>query len=344
MLRYLSLALSGTFLMVLVALRWLDAWWEGPLNVAEEGLIVYVEPGDSLSRLSRRLADAGVLDHERLFNWAGRFLGADSRIRLGEYRLEPGVTPASLLAQLQSGDTVRYLVTLPEGITLGEALKLLADSKGIKPVLEGPQDSRLLDLVAPATLTEGYFLPETYQYERGDSDFDILHEAHRMMEEALVEVWGQRQQGLPYRDPYDALIMASIIEKETGLARERAAIGGVFVRRLRSGMRLQTDPTVIYGLGATFEGNLTRKHLSDEKNAYNSYRHKGLPPGPIALPGKAALMAAVNPEAGDALYFVARGDGSHQFSASLKEHEAAVRQFQLSRRADYRSAPKSNEP
>ncbi|WP_439101964.1 endolytic transglycosylase MltG [Congregibacter sp.] len=341
MLRYLSIIVAGILLMLLLTLGWLDAWWESPLEIPEEGLIVYVEPGDSLSRLSRRLAKAEVLQHERLFKWAGRILGADSRIRLGEYRLDAGITPASLLALLQSGDTVRYLVTLPEGITLSNALQLIQSSEGIKPLLSDAQDPRLLELVAPAKLTEGYFLPETYQYERGDSDFDILFEAHRMMEETLAEVWMQRQSGLPYGDAYDALIMASIIEKETGLARERSAIGGVFVRRLQNGMRLQTDPTVIYGLGAAFEGNLQRKHLSDEGNAYNSYRHKGLPPGPIALPGKAALVAAVNPEAGDALYFVARGDGSHQFSATLKEHEAAVRQFQLSRRADYRSAPKS---
>ncbi|MFK8042886.1 endolytic transglycosylase MltG [Congregibacter sp.] len=343
MLRYVGIGAGAILLSVFIALRWVVGWWESPLNVPEDGMLVYVERGDSLSRLSRRLSDAGVLKQERLFNWSGRFLGADSRILLGEYRLEAGTTPKGLLALLQSGDTVRYLVTLPEGITLKDALELIRNSDGITSVLEQTDDPQLRALVSPKTVAEGYFLPETYQYERGDSDLAVLTEAHRMMEETLAEVWNQRQSDLPYADPYEALIMASIIEKETGLAAERPTIGGVFVRRLRLGMRLQTDPTVIYGLGSTFQGNLQRKHLSDESNAYNSYRHHGLPPGPIALPGRAALMAAVDPQEGDALYFVARGDGSHKFSATLEEHQAAVREFQLSRRANYRSAPKGSE-
>ncbi|WOJ95842.1 endolytic transglycosylase MltG [Congregibacter brevis] len=341
--RYVVIAVGALLISVFIAVRWVAGWWESPLDVPEDGLVVYVEPGDSLSRLSRRLANTGVLKQERLFNWSGRFLGADSRILLGEYRLEAGTTPKGLLELLQSGDTVRYLVTLPEGITLQDALELIQNSDGINPVLEQSDDPQLIALVAPAAVAEGYFLPETYQYERGDSDLDVLTEAHRMMEETLADVWNQRQSDLPYDDPYEALVMASIIEKETGLAAERPTIGGVFVRRLQRGMRLQTDPTVIYGLGSAFQGNLQRKHLSDESNPYNSYRHHGLPPGPIALPGRAALMAAVDPQDGDALYFVARGDGSHKFSATLEEHQAAVRQFQLSRRANYRSAPKGSE-
>ena len=318
-------------------------WWERPLAVPADGLILRVESGDSLSRLSHRLVQAGVLKHARWLNLMGRFLGADSRIRLGEYRINPGLTPQQLLTLLQSGDTVRYLVTLPEGITLGYALTLIQNSEGVAAELTGPDDPQLLAMVAPATSTEGYFLPETYQYERGDSDLKLLAEAHRMMDEALAEVWLQRDPQLPYSNPYEVLIMASIIEKETGLASERPAIAGVFVRRLQQGMRLQTDPTVIYGLGDAFQGNLQRQHLNDQSNAYNSYRHHGLPPGPIALPGKAALLAAVGPEQGDALYFVARGDGSHVFSATLDAHENAVRRFQLKRRANYRSSPEARQ-
>ncbi|WOJ94162.1 endolytic transglycosylase MltG [Congregibacter variabilis] len=341
MLRNLSLAVVLLLVALVASAVLLRDWWERPLTLPAEGIVLQVEPGDSLSRLSRHLAKRGVLDHERLLNIMGRLLGADSRILRGEYRLNQGITPEGLLTLLQSGDTVRYLVTLPEGITLSDALALIQASQGIRSTLAGANDSRLLDLVAPAASAEGYFLPETYQYERGDSDFKLLSEAHRLMEEALAHAWQQRRAELPYSEPYEALIMASIIEKETGLAQERPAIGGVFVRRLELGMRLQTDPAVIYGLGDAFQGNLQRKHLNDASNAYNSYRHHGLPPGPIALPGRDALMAAVDPAPGDALYFVARGDGSHEFSATLKEHEDAVRRFQLSRRANYRSSPEN---
>lgn len=343
MLRKLALLLMATLLTLLAGFSLLRVWWQAPLAIEPQGFVLQVEPGDSLSRISRHLEDAGVLRQARLFNLLGRLSGADSRIRRGEYLLRKDLTPRELLPLLQSGDTVRYLVTLPEGIRLRDAVTLIAQSEGIVPVLEGADDPRLLALVAPATVTEGFFLPETYQYQRGDSELDVLVEAHRMMQEALADAWEKRQPSLPYGSPYDALIMASIIEKETAMASERTLIGGVFARRLQRGMRLQTDPTVIYGLGDAYSGNLQRVHLKDKNNAYNSYRHAGLPPGPIALPGRAALMAAVQPAAGDALYFVARGDGSHEFNANLDAHEEAVRRFQLRRRADYRSTPKDHQ-
>ena len=313
--------------------------WQTPLRVPEDGLLVQIASGDTLGQLSARLAEQGVIRYPRLFNWAGRLSGADQRIRRGEYRLSPGVTAAELLALLQSGATVRYLVTLPEGIRLAGAVEILRRSEGLAPVLSGIDDRRLLQMAGERATAEGFFLPETYQYERGDSDLDVLVEAHRLMREALDAAWSQREPGLPYENAYEVLIMASIIEKETGLAAERPLIGGVFVRRLQRRMRLQTDPTVIYGLGPDFDGNLRREHLRDRANLYNSYRHRGLPPGPIALPGREALMAAVQPAPGDSLYFVARGDGSHEFSATLAAHEAAVRRYQINRRADYRSAP-----
>lgn len=313
--------------------------WQTPLRVPEDGLLVQIASGDTLGQLSARLAEQGVIRYPRLFNWAGRLSGADQRIRRGEYRLSPGVTAAELLALLQSGATVRYLVTLPEGIRLAGAVEILRRSEGLAPVLSGIDDRRLLQMAGERATAEGFFLPETYQYERGDSDLDVLVEAHRLMREALDAAWLQREPGLPYENAYEVLIMASIIEKETGLAAERPLIGGVFVRRLQRRMRLQTDPTVIYGLGPDFDGNLRREHLRDRANLYNSYRHRGLPPGPIALPGREALMAAVQPAPGDSLYFVARGDGSHEFSDTLAAHEAAVRRYQINRRADYRSAP-----
>lgn len=339
MLRTLGLSLAVLVLAAAAALALFDHWSQKPLQIPDAGMRLEIEAGDSFARISRRLADAGALEHPLVFNLLARVSGADARIRRGEYLLSSGMTPVQLLAMLERGDTVRYLVTLPEGIRLVEALELLAASEGITPVLQGPEDPRLLALVAPAASAEGYFLPETYQYQRGDTDLAIMSEAHRMMRETLNAAWAARAEGLPYESPYEVLIMASIIEKETGLALERPLIGGVFVRRLQRGMRLQTDPTVIYGLGETFDGNLRRTHLRDESNPYNSYRHDGLPPGPIALAGRNAVFAAVQPAEGDALYFVARGDGSHQFSATLSEHEEAVRRYQLRRKANYRSTP-----
>ena len=338
-LRGLTPVLLALCFAALSAALGLRHWWRTPLPVPADGLLVQVSSGNTLGQLSARLSERGVIRYPHLFNWAGRLSGADQRIRQGEYRLSPGVTAAELLALLQSDATVRYLVTLPEGIRLAEAIAILRRSEGLTPVLSGSDDRRLLQLLDERATAEGFFLPETYQYERGDSDFDVLVEAHRLMREALHAAWSQREPGLPYANAYEALIMASIIEKETGLAKERPLIGGVFVRRLQRRMRLQTDPTVIYGLGPDFDGNLQREHLRDDSNPYNSYRHRGLPPGPIALPGRESLMAAVQPAPGNSLYFVARGDGSHEFSATLAAHKAAVRRYQLKRRADYRSTP-----
>ena len=226
-----------------------------------------------------------------------------------------------------------------KGLAESEALDLIQQMEPVESVLDGSQDPKLLELVKPHTVTEGLFFPDTYVYHRGDTDFDILALAHRRMAAELSAAWEMRDAGLPYSDPYEVLIMASIVEKETGVPGERDRIAGVFVRRLEKRMRLQTDPTVIYGLGERYSGNLRRRHLLDESNPYNTYRHSGLPPSPIALPGRAALHAAVQPAEGSELYFVARGDGSHQFSETIEEHTRAVREFQLRRREDYRSSP-----
>lgn len=335
--------ITGAVLAVAIPVAlglYLRHWWNAPLQLPARGMTIVIESGQGLGLLTRDLGEAGVLRHRRLLNLVARLSEADQRVGEGEYHIGEGTSPRTLLALLQSGDTVRYLVTLPEGIRLADALRILWEAEGLVPTLDGPADPQLLALVAPVAVAEGFFLPETYQYERGDSDLDVLREAHRLMTRALDEAWKVRREQLPLSSSYEALILASIIEKETGVARERGQIGGVFVRRLERGMRLQTDPTVIYGLGDAFDGNLKRSHLKDESNPYNSYRHHGLPPGPIALPGRAALQAAVQPEPGDSLYFVARGDGSHVFSATLDEHEAAVTQYQRRRRSDYRSSPK----
>jgi len=337
--RRLMTALVAAGLTVGLAALVLRGLVSQPVSLPGEGMLFEVERGASLGAVARDLVEAGVLSSSLPFRALARASGADQRIRAGEYRLTPPLTIPDLLALLQSGRTVTYLVTLPEGIRLSDALALLHAAEGLAATIRSVDDPRLLALVDGGATAEGYFLPETYQYRRGDSDFDVLRQAHALAQETLAEAWGQRDPALPYASPYDVLIMASIVEKETGVPEERAQIAGVFARRLQRGMRLQTDPTVIYGLGDDFDGNLTRAHLRDEVNPYNTYRHHGLPPSPIALPGRAAITAAVQPAPGDALYFVARGDGSHVFSATLAEHERAVERFQLRRSATYRSSP-----
>jgi UPF0755 protein len=289
--------------------------------------------------VANRLYREGVLPYPNMLILYARWTGADQQIKHGEYRLLAPLTGAGLLDLLRSGRVIQYQVTLPEGISLQQALAVLASQEYLVSGLEGPADPRLQELVKPYTHAEGLFFPDTYHFSRGTTDLQLLQRAHRKMVEVLEREWQARAADLPYESPYEALIMASIIERETGLPEERDQIAGVFVRRLQAGMRLQTDPTIIYGLGEGFDGNLRRADLEDESNLYNTYRRDGLPPTPIALPGLASIRAALHPAPGNTLYFVARGDGGHQFSATLAEHEAAVRKFQLQRRQDYRSTP-----
>ena len=328
-------------MLIIVGLSAIEAEkrWKAPLNLPPEGYTLTVAAGDSLRSVSTQLAADGVLAFPFILRAYGRWTGLDQQIKRGEYQLSAGLTQAALLDLLRSGKVVSYSVTLPEGITLSRALAILADTDALAVELNGPGDQRIAELVAPHKSPEGLFLPETYRFERGDTDWQVLQRAHAALLEVLAQEWAERAPELPYETPYEALIMASIIERETAVPAERPEISGVFVRRLQKRMRLQTDPTVIYGLGPTFDGNLRRKHLVDDSNAYNSYRHHGLPPSPIALAGRAAINAALHPAPGSTLFFVARGDGSHQFSATLEEHERAVRKYQLQRRQDYRSTP-----
>lgn len=316
--------------------------WAAPLLIPENGFTLVVEPGDSLRTAAANLHRAGALLHPRLLTLYGRYTGLDQQIKQGEYLLPENSTAQSVLMQLHRGDVIKYQVTLPEGITLSMALKLLAQQEHLESILEGPEDAKIFELVQPESHPEGLFFPDTYRYHRNDTDFSILQRAHAAMLEILDEEWRERAVSLPYETPYEALIMASIIERETGLVEERETISGVFFRRLEKGMLLQTDPTVIYGLGQSFDGNLRRIHLKQDDNPYNTYRLPGLPPTPIALPGRAAIHAALNPLKGSALYFVARGDGGHVFSDTLIEHNKAVRQYQLKRKENYRSAPEAS--
>jgi len=298
-----------------------------PLNL-EESVLIEVTPGTTYTRIVSKLASDGIITHPFDSRLHGRLSGDANKIQAGEYELVPGITSRDLLAILVVGDVVFHQVALLEGWTLSQALEVIQGHEMIEITLDPNDRESLQALLGAESYPEGLVFPDTYNFSRGTTDSDILLRANNMMDQVLAEEWQSRDVGLPYNSPYDALIMASIIEKETGLASERQQIAGVFIRRLQQGMRLQTDPTVIYGLGEEYDGNLTRADLR-ELTPYNTYRINGLPPTPIALPGRDSIFASLHPDQSDTLYFVAKGDGSHYFSNSLEEHEQAVRQYQL---------------
>lgn len=302
-----------------------------------------VAKGSSFGQVIRELAARGVLQHPSLMQIYIRVSARGHRIQAGEYLLGPGTTPLDLLDMLEQGHVRTHALTLVEGWTLTQMRAQLAKDSFLQHQLPNVPNSQLfaaLNIDNPESQNpEGLFFPDTYLFSGATSDRDILRQAYKRMQTVLDQEWQQRASDLPYRNAYEALIMASIVERETGLASERPEIAGVFVRRLQSDMLLQTDPAVIYGI-AQYDGNLRRRDLENSDNPYNTYLHRGLPPTPIALPGRAAIRAALQPASGNALYFVAKGDGSHQFSATLEEHEKAVRKFQIEqRRGDYSSRP-----
>jgi len=276
------------------------------------------------------------LDHQgahtgNSFYWRllARQMGVAGKLHAGEYAIDPGMSPRMLLTKMAAGDVIQHHFTIVEGWTFGQLREALARDAGLKPTLAGSADAAVMRALGTAdTPPEGWFLPETYNYVKGMDDLDILRRAHKAMQEALDKQWAARDANVNLKSPYEALILASIVEKETARPDERAQIAGVFLHRLKIGMRLQTDPTVIYGLGAAFDGNLRRADL-DTDTPFNTYTRDGLPPTPIALPGAAALTAVLHPVATDALYFVARGDGTHEFSPTLEAHNRAVAKYQV---------------
>lgn len=309
-----------------------------PLQLEGERLIEVV-PGDTPGGVINRLEGEGVLDGAFWLRLYWRFNLPNQALHSGEYRLLPGQNVRDLIGLWVRGEVVQYSLTLVEGWSFRQVRAALARQEKLEQSLADLDDRALMEkLGLPGVSPEGRFFPDTYRYVRGMSDLDLLKQARNRLDLVLEEEWGKRAEGLPYRKPYDALIMASMVEKETGVAEERGQIAGVFIRRLRLGMRLQTDPTVIFGLGERYNGNLTRAHLL-EVTPYNTYVIAGMPPTPIALVGREAIHAALHPAEGRTLYFVARGDGSHVFSETLEQHNRAVREYQLKRRADYRSSP-----
>ena len=302
-----------------------------PLSITEP-VVLEIRKGESLKSVARRLQRQGVLQNHRwLLLWAYE-RGAAGDIKVGEYDIQPGSTPRSLLALLVSGKVRQHRVTLVEGWTVKQALQALQAQSGLKHTLEGVKlDQLLAELGFPAGHPEGRFFPDTYFFTRGTDDREILKRAYHRMEQVLQEEWQGRGQGLPLKNPYEALILASIVEKETGHRDEQPRIAGVFIRRLQKGMLLQSDPTVIYGMGEAYHGNIRRSDLR-RSTPYNTYVQSGLPPTPIALPGRDAIHAVLHPATGKELYFVAKGNGRHEFSATLKEHNRAVFRYQIRKR------------
>ena len=332
----MGLVLAG--LMVGASAWKLNSALEQPLDLTQEQLLdvpAGATPTGTFNRLQadNTLQDAFWLRLYWRFNLEGQPLHS------GEYRMTPGMTARDLIGLWQRGDVVQYSLTLVEGWNFRQVRSALAKHEKIEQTLDGLSDSEVMEKLGhPGAFPEGRFFPDTYRFVRGMTDAELLEKAYDRLDKVLAQEWAQRAPDLPYTEPYQALIMASLVEKETGVPQERGQIAGVFVRRMKIGMPLQTDPTVIYGLGERYNGKLTRAHLR-EPTPYNTYTIPGLPPTPIAMVGREAIYAALHPVSGTSLYFVAKGDGSHTFSDDLDAHNNAVREFQIKRRADYRSSP-----
>jgi UPF0755 protein len=311
----------------LLAGGYLAWYWLRPLNPGEA--IYVLRPGAGPQSLARELVARGVLPEGTSFVWGTALLGRSGRLKAGEYRFTDGLSAWQLLEQVVAGRVVEYPLRLVEGWTFAQALQALARAPKLTQTLAGLTPGQIMARLGhPGQHPEGLFFPDTYNYTANQTDLAILARAYERMQNTLQREWESRAANLPFKEPYEALILASIVEKETAQPDERPMIAAVFINRLRRNMRLQTDPTVIYGLGARFDGNLRLRDLRSD-TAYNTYTRSGLPPTPIALPGAASIRAVMHPAQTRALYFVARGDGRHVFSETLAQHNDAVIKYQL---------------
>lgn len=328
------LAAAGTAL-------WL---WQGVASLAnpvalEEPMLFEVPRGTAFGSVAQQMETSGLVERSLWVRLQGRLYPEQTAIKAGTYEFTDGMSPREMIARMVAGETKHWSIQFIEGWTFNDMRTALAASPRLEQVTaDWSAEQIMTELGAAGEHPEGRFFPDTYLFNSKESDLDLLKRAFRKMETTLAEEWENRAENLPYANAYEALIMASIVERETGVAYEREQVAGVFVRRLQKGMRLQTDPTVIYGMGEKFKGRISSRDLRTH-TPYNTYRINGLPPTPIALPGREAIHASLHPEPGESLYFVARGDGSHKFSSTLAEHQKAVREFQLNRRSDYRSFP-----
>jgi UPF0755 protein len=326
--RMLLLLLAALGVLAGGAAGWAWHWWQSPLALPADGVEFTVEPGSSPRAVAQGWVQAGVPADARWLFWGFRLSGDAHLIRAGSYALVAGDSPERLLAKMVRGDETLESVRFIEGWTFGQARAALARAPGLRQTLQGLSDADVMARLGAANVpAEGRFFPDTYRYGRGVSDRVVLQQAMGAMQRKLDEAWARRAPGSPLRTPDELLTLASIVEKETGREADRGLVAGVFSNRLRIGMRLQTDPTVIYGLGERFDGNLRKVDLQTD-TPFNTYTRAGLPPTPIALPGWASLQAAAQPAQTPALYFVARGDGSSEFSETLEAHNRAVNRYQ----------------
>ena len=323
---FLTLVVVAAGAIGIVAYQRFLGFADAAIAGIEPGDSVMVAPGDSLPKVLRKLGELGIETRNLEWRALARQMGAAGKIQIGEYALEPGMTPRDLLTRMRDGKVMNYRFTIVEGWNIRELRAALAKATPLQQKTADLDNAALMRALGlGAQHPEGRFLPETYLYTRNDSDLDVLKRAATAMEKALTEAWEGRDKDLPLKTPYEMLILASIVEKETGIASERPQIAGLFLRRLKIPMRLETDPTVIYGMGSAYTGNIRRTDLRTD-TPYNTYTRDGLPPTPIAMPGRDALQATAHPAPGDALFFVAVGDGSgrHVFSKTYAEHQVAV--------------------
>jgi len=331
MIRSLVASLTAALFIGLVTVIAAFAYYNWSINrpLAPGNESYVLEKGQSVRHLAQTLQSRGVIKEPYSLIILARISGVSLKIKAGEFHFKQGESLQSILDQTVKGSVIDYPLVIVEGWTFGQMRQAIAKAEKMEHTLTDFNNEQVMEALGlKGEHPEGLFFPDTYRYVAGQTDLSVLQQAYERMQVVLNKAWENRQQDLPLNDPYEALILASIIEKETGQASERREIGGVFINRLRKSMLLQTDPTVIYGLGNEFDGNLTRKHLKTD-TPYNTYTRAGLPPTPIALPGVAAVEAATNPAETKAIYFVARGDGSHEFSETLSQHNRAVRKYQL---------------
>ena len=329
--RWIIRTLIALMALAVATALWLYLWLHRPLDLATDTVEVSIELGTSPRNIASAWAQGGVQAPAwLLYEWF-RWSGESRRIRAGSYEIDRQTTPISLLGIMVRGDESKAFVRFNEGWTLQQVRAELARAEALKPTTATMSDAELMAALGDAsTAAEGRFYPDTYSYSKGSTDLAVLRRAHHAMKQRLAAAWADRAADTPLRTPDEALTLASIVEKETGQPDDRGKVAAVFINRLRIGMPLQTDPTVIYGMGAAFDGNLRKRDLQAD-TPYNTYTRTGLPPTPISMPGKASLLAAVRPQPSRALYFVARGDGSSEFSEDLAAHNRAVNKFQRGR-------------
>jgi UPF0755 protein len=304
-------------------------WAHAPIIASGSPSIEFsIKPGSSVKSSATQIVEAGVPMNSFMFSTLARLNGKGARMKAGNYELKPGTTPLELIEQLVRGEFAQESISIIEGWTFKQMRQAIAEHPALKHDTASLTDQELLAKIAPNySVPEGLFFPDTYLFAKGASDLQIYKQAHALLLKRLDDAWASRDPSMPYKSPYEVLVMASIIEKETGQKSERGMIAGVFTNRLKLGMLLQTDPTVIYGMGDKFQGNIRKRDLETD-TPYNTYTHAGLPPTPIALPGAQALAAAANPDKTDALYFVSRGNGTSEFSNNLVDHNRAVNKYQ----------------